>query len=256
MHLLSQDRILYFWLTEPMQTLEHALSSFEYPGRFIIIGQSEGCLVGIYGVTARNPASKAKRYVYLPESETIGIVATDEEVLSQGNRDLLIYNAFHFYDGNIVIGNGRQSDSVAIHKGQTAYEALKNSLNKAEYEPDAHKTPRITACLSYSSQPSLALHSVRADNNGQSRRDCYDLAVSDGVGHLITTYAGPNIKPTPSFVDEPIKAVLPTGSANALANKIWEFLEPSQNRDDLRVSLMAVSVHGKKVERTIINMAD
>ncbi len=86
-------------------------TQYPYPGRIVGIGKtSAGSVFGVYIVTARNVASRAKRYVFDEVTKTVHVQATDMEVMSQGNLELLDYTAVKLFEHGCVIGNGRQTD--------------------------------------------------------------------------------------------------------------------------------------------------
>jgi IMP cyclohydrolase len=231
----------------------------EYPGRFIVLGKNEGKLFAVYGVTARNPSSRAKRYVYDKAKDVVVVESTDQEVMAQGNLDLLQYTAMRFFPNGMIVGNGQQTDLFAGLKSNSAAEELKQTLRNESYEPDKYNTPRITGCFLWSDDIfSTALSSIQSDENGKVVQKTWDILLKNGEGKFLSTYAGPNVRPTPSFVGEPIKLLFEECSANDLLKSIYSQLKPSLGSEDLRVSVVVAVMNDQNFEKEIfvINSCD
>lgn len=213
-----------------------------YPGRFLILGNNEEFLFHYYGVTARSESSRAKRYIHQPETGTVIVIPTNAEVMAQGDLSLLDYTAAYLSRDRIILGNGRQTDQV--HKGsktKSAQELLQTSLAEEEYEDDKYRTPRITGCsLRNESEWTQAMHIIRSNEQGRSIRYSYELNMHAPTALFISTYAGPNIRPTPSFMNEPYEITLPSGSIEGMAQEAYGAFAPQDSPEDLRVSLTLV----------------
>ncbi|MEK7103339.1 MAG: IMP cyclohydrolase [Patescibacteria group bacterium] len=207
-----------------------------YPGRIVIIGKDSGAYVGIYAVTARSASSRAKRYVR--HGDSVVVEATDEDVMAQGNLDLLSYTAMRWDSNHLVIGNGRQVDEVLTFK-DNARDTLEYSLGAIDVEPDKYHTPRITGYIHDGHMNSGALHIVR-EKEGVQLRDVYEIPMLEGRGYGICTYAGPNTRPTQSFIDKPFEVPLSFGNTMATAESLYDSLEPRVGEEDLRVSVAVV----------------
>lgn len=241
-----------------MTRLPQLASTMEYPGRFLIISNTLDSIIAVYGVTARSASSRAKRYVASKDATTIHVEPTDSEIMGQGNLELLDYTAVHFFENGIVIGNGRQTDLVKKLDGLAA-DLLSLNLQKETYEPDKYSTPRITGCIArYNDVWSAALHIIRNDGTGKSTHDSFQLDMNSENAHFISTYAGPNIRPTPSFAGGPIPLEPLNGSAEEIAEYIYTAYAPSPEKEDLRVSVVVVVVDktSNKVIHHIINSVD
>jgi IMP cyclohydrolase len=231
----------------------------EYPGRFIVLGKNEGKLIAVYGVTARNPSSRAKRYVYDKAKDEVVVESTDQEVMAQGNLDLLQYTAMRFFPNGMIVGNGQQTDFFVELKSNSAAEALNQTLRNEGYEPDKYNTPRITGCFLHLDDIfSAALSSIQSDENGKVVRKTWDIQLENGEGKFLSTYAGPNVRPTPSFVGEPIDVILSQSSPADLSKSIYSHFEPAFGREDLRVSVVVVFINEQNFakEISIINSCD
>lgn len=211
-------------------------SQLVYPGRFVIVGQRGDQPFLIYGVTGRNPASKAKRYVYMPESREVVVEPTDMDVINQGDPDLLLYTAVRILDNAVVIGNGKQTSDVAINSATDAALVLEQSLDHWLPEPDKYFTPRITGLIIRDGNYfSAALNIIRQEGSRVSN-DTFPLSLSPSLAYFISTYAGPNVRPTPSFGGSPIEIPVDWDSLDDL----YARFNPAQGEEDLRVSLVEV----------------
>lgn len=240
-------------------SLAQLLNERPYPGRFLILGVQSDKKIAIYGVTARSPASRAKRYVLSSDAKKISVESTDPSIMAQGNLKLLDYTALYIHANGLVIGNGRQTTVVKSLIASTASEQLTHDLRDETFEPDAYSTPRITGCWLTSQSATGALHIIRNDGQDNSTRDCYTIDSSVEGFQFISTYAGPNIRPTPSFTGGPIEVSLEGDSIKDLVAYVYQGTAPqSAGQEDLRVSIVGVSIEGNDVRPnfSIINAVD
>ena len=235
------------------------LQTKAYPGRFLLLGKIKSAVVALYGVTARSAASRAKRYVFVPEKNLVTVVATDEDVMAQGDLDLLQYNPLYFFENGIVIGNGRQTDEVKKLEGENASRILVESLKDQSFELDKYNTPRITGCImSHNAEVSAALHIIRSDEKNNPRHDVYEVPLVEGRGKFISTYDGPNIRPTPSFVGPAIDIEIPADSLEEFVKTVYDALAPEPGAEDVRVSVVGVELNTDFIEKKvyIVNSVD
>lgn len=217
-----------------------SLASKEYPGRLIIIGQdiSGRHVVSVYGITGRSPSSQARRMV--AQKDGIWVRPTDEEILKKGNPDLLIYPAILFGQG-LVIGNGRQTADVQSNLSRflNPVDVLRSSLSGWDYEPDEPVfTPRITGCLLPNKRAALSI--IRKAEDGLSSRHYFAISLIPGKGKTISTYAGPNIDPLPSFTGKPENVFLEKETAQETAQEVYQALKPKNPIKDFRVSVACI----------------
>lgn len=218
------------------------LSSREYPGRIIIIGQdkSRGNMVVIYAITGRSPSSRARKLEM--EGDAIWASPTDEEVLKKGNRDLLVYPAVLFVPARgIAVSNGRQTSDIGSHllKGQNPLEILESALSQWDFEPDGPIfTPRISGCVL--SKKGAALGIIRRSSDGSTSRDFYNVPLVSGRGMMVATYSGENRDPVPSFTGEPVEVEIHKRRADDMAEAVYDALEPKPGKKDFRVSVACV----------------
>lgn len=238
--------------------IKELASKMEYPGRFIIMGNNKENLFAVYGVTARSASSKAKRYVLSKDKKSICVEATDINVMNKGNLSLLDYTAVRFFHNGLIIGNGRQTIAVE-NLNIRAFEQITESLEHETYELDKYSTPRITGCIANINNAwSQAVHIIRNDGMGKSIRECFGLPIQSEQALFISTYAGPNIRPTPSFLGKPISIEALKESPKQIAEYVYNAFGPLMSKEDLRVSVVAVSIN-KDIGETayyIINAVD
>lgn len=232
-------------------------TQMEYPGRFLIVQHSEDTALLIYGVTARSEASKAKRYVHDTASHTVVVVPTDADIMALGDLSLLDYTAVRIFDSGCVVGNGRQVDCIVQTNASSAAMQLEQDLLSQTYEHDAYATPRITACTVFGEDGiSIALHRIRKWSSDEPLRECFDMTHME-YAHFISTYAGPNVRPTPSSTGTPIMVTLLPHDLTKSVDMVYRAFAPHTGAEDLRVSVVGC-LYQKNGSYTvsIINSAD
>ena len=232
------------------------LESMTYPGRVIILGKdrSNQHVVVVYVITGRSPSSQARKIEF--ECDCAWVKPTDEEILQKGDPDLLIYPAICIGTG-IAVSNGKQTQDVAagLKKGVPLMQALEESLQNWNYEPDApNYTPRISGCLVDMDTGALSI--LKRAEDGRTHRQYFDFPLLPGSGYMIATYTGENKDPLPSFTGEPRLVQLVGQSPQAVAAGVNEALAPEDPDKDFRVSTACVfagDLERKKTEVAVIN---
>ena len=243
-----------------METARNFLSGLEYPGRFIIGGQSRDSddVFLAYGITGRSPASQARRMV--KREKGIWVEPTDPQLIVMGNPDLLIYPAILFSQRGLAASNGKQTLDVlrAMDTAKEPVLALVHALKDWKYEPDEPiYTPRIS--LAFAGGFNLGLSLIKRGEFGQVLREFFELPLVPGKGWLIMTYMGINTDPVPSFFGEPASLEIPDGGADELVSSIYESLKPETGKKDLRVSVAGLTASAGSLELQqvkIINRED
>lgn len=238
-----------------MQTAKNYFSGLEYPGRFIIGGQFKNSeeIFLVYGITARSPASQARRLI--KKENGIWVEPSDPQLIVSGNLDLLIYPAALYSRSGIAVSNGKQTNDIlkAMEIERHPVEALTRALKDWKYEPDEPIfTPRIS--LAYLGGFALGLSIIKRGEYGTTIRNYFELPLIPGKGWLIMTYLGVNVDPVPSFFGEPILLEISGNTADEIASQIYESLKPAEGKKDFRVavaclraSLAENSVHEIKI---------
>ena len=249
-----------------MQPLEH-LANMEYPGRGLIIGQdvSGEHNVVVYFLTGRSASSKARKFMEL-EDGTVKTEVTDEKLILDGNRALLLYTALVPVGNSVAVSNGAQTDLVAVvfrdgfsssdHAVPSrvlefafAYRYLVDDgkggkIDLTTYEPDVpNNTPRISGLVL---PDAAAMHIVRAGALGKPESKMYGIGYIPGRGALMTTYSGKNLNPLPSFVGDPLPVELQQQSAFCTMKAVYGALNP-----EYRVDVVAMHINRSTGERRV-----
>jgi IMP cyclohydrolase len=229
------------------------LSGMEYPGRVILIGADPPGknAVVVYAVTGRSRSSQARKIV--AENKHFLVVPTDEAVLKEGNHDLLIYPAICVSKG-IVVSNGKQTGDIlaGLHSRRKPLDVLRSALSRWDYEPDPPSyTPRICGCLMPSGQAALGI--VRRVGDGRTQRDFYDFSIKAGFGKVLTTYAGENREPLPSYAGAPGEIEVNLNSAEEMAEAVYTCLGGKKREGDFRVAVACV--FGKDLKKNLFTFS-
>lgn len=220
------------------QDLLELLRGNPYPGRGIVLGKSgDGKrAVAVYFIMGRSENSRNR--VFVPTEDGIRTEAAD--IAKMTDPSLIIYHPVRRVGRGLIVTNGDQTDTVRdfLLEGRSFAEALKGRT----FEPDApNYTPRISGLLSPDGSFQLSiLKSAGAACAGGAPACCryfycYD-APPAGEGRFLHTYRGDG-DPLPSFEGEPVRVALDADGPDALADRIWEALDP-----DNKVSLFVRSV--------------
>lgn len=216
------------------------LSAKEYLGRLIIIGEDESGdnLVVIYAITGRSPSSQSRRLEVKPGG--IWVSPIEEEVLKEGNVDLLIYPPILLSRG-IAVSNGKQTVDIqsCFEQSQNPKDILNSSLRHWDYEPDAPTyTPRISGCILSGKKAALSI--IKRAPDGASIKSYYDIPLLPGRGKMLATYAGEDTDPLPSFSGEPKDVEINEKSPEETAKAIYNALGPREGKKDFRVAVACV----------------
>ncbi|KPL17935.1 MAG: hypothetical protein AMJ92_10290 [candidate division Zixibacteria bacterium SM23_81] len=247
-----------------------ALAGMEYPGRVIIMGRDPSGDHGVvvYAITGRSPSSQARRLIY-DGQETVRSQGTDPEGIKEGNERLLIYNCIRKFPDGLAVSNGTQTDLIletiedlrdrGLHLAPTeilqrafARPHVMAGIDLTSYEPDEPTfTTRISGCL----MNGAALSMAKRAPDGTTEREYFEVPLSPGEGKLITTYAGANVDPLPSFRGEPLSVQLEGRSAEEQAEAIYNCLAPKDPQKDFRVAVAVAFSHLRtsQMEVSIIN---
>jgi len=211
---------------------EKLLRDNPYPGRGIIIGRSEDNLhaIMLYFIMGRSPNSRNRIF----EKTGDGIRTKAHDLSKMTDPSLVIYHPVRVFEGQTVVTNGDQTDTVVEHlqKGQD----FQTALRTREYEPDApNYTPRISGLIEQNGSYTISILKS-ADGNPQCCvRSFFEYAAPiAGTGHFISTYKTDG-DPLPSFEGEPISVSIDLkGGLKPFAEKIWNALN-----EENKISLYA-----------------
>ncbi|MDO8459682.1 MAG: IMP cyclohydrolase [Nanoarchaeota archaeon] len=254
-----------------MQSLCDVLESMEYPGRFLMIGQTkdQNEIVAIYGITSRSKENQARKLVVnkiIDCGQNIGlevnVQASNQELMEQSaDRDNLVYSAMIFNKG-IVVGNGVQTSTVAEHLDdfKRPTDSIMRGHSSHIYEPDSASTPRISAAIDLCrSNKKFSIGIIKKCNVEQKEafKSIFEYQFVPEQGVFISTYSGKNDSPPPSFVGDPIIAKIPGDNLVQTAYRIYNSLAPERAREaakgrgDFRVSVACLYYNPFKLKVSI-----
>lgn len=232
-----------------MISLEQELKNNAYPGRGIVIGQSES---GKYAVTAyfiMGRSENSRNRVFVEDGEGIRTQAFDPSKLS--DPSLIIYAPVRVLGNKTIVTNGDQTDTIyeLMDKQQTFEQALRTR----EFEPDApNYTPRISGIMHVEDgKYSYAMSILKSNNGNGASCNRYTFAYSQpvaGEGHFIHTYMCDG-DPLPSFEGEPKLVAIPD-DMDGFTDMLWNSLN-----EDNKVSLFVryIDIATGEVKSTIVN---
>ena len=231
------------------QSLAAELSSTTYPGRGIVIGQSQD---GKYAVTAyfiMGRSVNSRNRVFVEDGQGIRTQAFDPSKLS--DPSLIIYAPVRVLGKDTIVTNGDQTDT--IYEGMKAGKSFEQSLRVRKFEPDEpNYTPRISGVMHIEDGQFEYAMSILKSNDGDP--DCcnrytftYDNP-KNGEGRFIHAYMQDG-DPLPSFEGEPTKVDI-TGDIDSFTNLVWDNLN-----EDNKVSLFVrfIEIRTGKTETRIVN---
>lgn len=210
---------------------ESALADNPYPGRGIIMGVNDSGTeyVQVYWLMGRSENSRNR--IFAVEENMVKTKPFDPSKVE--DPSLIIYNAMREINGNHIVTNGDQTDTIA--EFITLNKSFEQALETRDYEPDApNYTPRISGVLSPDKTVKMsALRRV----NGTTQRDFWQYDnINDGQGQCIHTYLSDRT-PLPSFDQEPFMVTIP-GGIKDIADKFWNLLD-----EDNRISLVVKTIN-------------
>jgi IMP cyclohydrolase len=236
-----------------------ALAHMEYPGRVIILGRApgEGIPFVVYGITGRSPSSQARRIVF--EGTRAMVTPTDEDLLAEGDPDLLLYAAISIQQG-CVVSNGRQTFSIRPIpvSDPGPVEVLAQGLEGWDFEPDPPNwTPRISGCVLTADRGALSI--IKHGGGGLSVKNYFEFPLLPGRAKMISTYTGKNANPLPSFQGEPLDLHFRGVTARQTAEAVYAAMAPADPKLDFRVAAACVFLHDLQrdgFEKAVINRHD
>ena len=209
--------------------LTELLESNAYPGRGIVLGRSTDNQYAIAAYFIMGRRENSRNRVFTVTEDGIRTEAHDPSKMT--DPSLIIYHPVRQIGGDLIVTNGDQTDT--IRDSLLAGKSFGQALHTREFEPDApNYTPRISGFLCANGSFRLSiLKSADGDPSCCLRYFyTYDHPLA-GEGRFIHTYMGDG-DPLPSFEGEPERVVLDAPSAEALAEQMWNALNP-----DNKVSL-------------------
>ena len=232
-----------------MVDLKTEISSTTYPGRGIIIGKSEDGKKAVIGYFIMGRSTNSRNRVFVKEGNDLKTQAFDPSQLV--DPSLIIYAPVRTLDGQTVVTNGDQTDTVRdfILSGKTFEDALRTRT----FEPDPPNfTPRISGILEFADGDFSYKMSILKSNEGREEsalRFFYEYAQPvAGQGHFIHTYKCDG-NPIPSFEGEPTPVNI-SGDIDTFTDDVWNSLN-----EDNKVSIYTrfIGLASGEFEDRIIN---
>ena len=228
--------------------LKKELAENSYPGRGIVIGQSEdGRFAAIaYFIMGRSVNSRNR--VFVEDGEGLRTRAFDPGKLS--DPSLVIYAPVRVLGNATVVTNGDQTDTVYdfMKEGKTFEEALCTRT----FEPDApNYTPRISGVVERTDGAFTYKLSILKSGDGDPdapERFFFAYTPKAGKGHFLHTYRCDG-NPIPSFDGGPTPVKI-EGDLDAFTRLVWESLN-----EDNKVSLFTrfINLETGEWESRIVN---
>ena len=216
-----------------MLSIKEALGGNTYPGRGILIGRNEegNSTYVVYFIMGRSENSRNR--IFSKTEDGIRTEAFDPSKMV--DPSLIIYHPVRSYDGELVVTNGDQTDTIrdSLAEGK----CFRHALMTREFEPDEpNYTPRISGIVH--KDGSIAL-SILKSADGDPACCCryfyeYDHPKA-GMGYLIHTYQGDG-NPLPSFKGEPT-VVSVAGGIREYTEAVWQALN-----EDNKVSIYGLAL--------------
>ena len=237
------------------------LGATTYPGRGIVIGRTPDGKKAVCAYFIMGRSENSRNRVFVTEGEGIRTEAFDPAKLE--DPSLIIYAPVRVLDGNIIVTNGDQTDT--IYDGLAAGKTFEESLRTREFEPDGpNYTPRISGWMKFGKRAAgvsdtgadsayaYEMSILKSNNGDPSQCNRYTFSYDNpkaGEGHFIHTYMGDG-SPLPSYEGEPTPVEIPQAEIDAFTELVWNAIDP-----DNKVSLFTrfVDLESGAVETRIVN---
>ena len=233
-----------------VSTIKEELNSLAYHGRGIIIGKSADGKKAVTAYFIMGRSVNSRNRVFVLEGEDMRTKAFDESKMTDPH--LIIYYPVRVMGNKTIVTNGDQTDTIydLMDKQMTFEQALRTR----EFEDDAPNfTPRISGIIRLEKDGmNFAMSILKSAEGDDSSCERFTYAYSDplcGKAKFIHTYNSDG-DPLPSFEGEPERVVLNAPSAEALAEEMWNALNP-----DNKVSLFVryIDLTNGSVQQVIRN---
>ena len=219
-----------------MNTMAQAVGATTYPGRGIIVGKSEDGEKAVLAYFIMGRSVNSRNRVFVEDHGGIRTEAFDPSQMV--DPSLIIYWPVRETDDKLIVTNGDQTDTIYdfVRNGASFIKALRTR----EFEPDAPNfTPRVSAMATFGEGDfRLDMGILRA---GDAEGSCCHRVfweyekVAAGTGYFLHTYQCDG-NPIPSFTGDPEAVAVGNGSAQEIADALWDGLNA-----DNRVSLWVMT---------------
>ena len=219
-----------------MNTMAQAVGATTYPGRGIIVGKSADGKRAVLAYFIMGRSVNSRNRVFVEDHGGIRTEAFDPSLMV--DPSLIIYWPVRETGSRLIVTNGDQTDTIYdfVRNGASFTKALRTRA----FEPDAPNfTPRVSAMATFADGDfSLDMGILRA---GDAEGSCCDRVfweyekLTPGTGKFLHTYLSDG-SPIPSFTGDPETVSVGDGSAQEIADELWNGLNA-----DNRVSLWVMT---------------
>lgn len=225
--------------------LADLLANNAYPGRGIVIGQTEDGTKSVIAYFIMGRSENSRNRIFEQTEDGIRTKAFDPSKLE--DPSLIIYHPVRKVADHVVVTNGDQTDTVRDFLQKEG--SLEEALHTREFEPDApHFTSRISGVLKNNGNYKLSILKSADENGSACNRHFYTYSALAGAGHFIHTYQTDG-NPLPAFYGEPTKVAIPN-DLKQFADEIWNSLH-ADNKISLYVRFQDIKTG--EAEETILN---
>lgn len=223
------------------QSLQELLKNNAYPGRGIVLGNSQDgkYAIAIYFIMGRSVNSRNR--IFVEEVDGISTKAFDESKVV--DPSLIIYHPVRELEQQLIVTNGDQTDT--IKEGLLAGKCFTGSLKSREFEPDApNYTPRISGLLNFDGTYELSILKSIDEAGSDCARYTFAYPAYNGLGHFLHTYETDG-NPLPSFLGEP-REVNMEDDMDSFTEDVWNSLN-----EDNKISLYVCYIDKETGEKRV-----
>ena len=205
-----------------INTIKELIYGNSYVGRGIINGLSQDSKFAVAAYFIMGRSANSRNRIFEEEGKEVFTKPFDASKVE--DPSLIIYAAIREVNGDLVVTNGDQTDTIVdgIKAGKTFAGALKSRC----FEPDApNLTPRISSILHLGQEFSYEMSILKSrDAEGSGcNRYTFDFEPKAGLGHFIHTYVCDG-NPIPTFQGEPERVFIPN-DIDTFTKDIWDNLD-------------------------------
>lgn len=221
------------------------LKENDYWGRGIIIGNTNNKYILSYFIMGRSENSRNR--CFKNDGDDIYIEPFDESKVT--DPDLIIYYPIKFYNKNIIITNGDQTDTIERELKMGG--SFESALRKRTFEPDdPHFTPRISGIVDLNTGNYKMSILKNIDGTGQKTgRYFYEFEPVTGYARFLHTYMK-NENPLPTFEGEPKEIRFDYKNIEDFTYNIWNNLDYDNK---ISICTLEYDFNDEKILKYILN---
>ena len=214
------------------------LQENEYPGRGIVVGQSQDGKNAVFAYFIMGRSDNSRNRIFVEKNDEVIIHPFDESKVE--DPSLIIYSPIKRHDSSEwIVTNGDQTET--IFNGLENGLSFEKALESRRFEPDApNLTPRISALLTFFHGSFKYKMNILKSGDVEGticNRFNYAYHPINGLGHFIHTYKF-NGNPLPAFEGEPVRVEIPN-DIDEFGDCIWTKLN-CKNRISLSINYISL----------------